>query len=144
VIGASFTEQLTGGYALGSDPRQSPLSLRIHGRTSVLGFARGVPLRVDGVVDAAGLATSAPVAGTVALARPLAVRYELRFSANDGRALRLLGYKRHILADPYAGLTTLRAALYEDERRVGLATLRFDARGGLFDGLRSLELHWSG
>jgi hypothetical protein len=109
--------------------------------TDVLRYLRDSTLILDGVIDAAGLATRVPARGSLLLA-PLArklIAYELAFSGDDARPYRLQGEKHLEMTGIARTLTTLPAVLIdvESKQEIGRATLQFDWRADLASFLTS-------
>jgi hypothetical protein len=103
-----------------------------------------VPARLAGRVQIAGWADDPGATGTLRIApvRARRIRYELEFSALDGRRLRLDGWKSTRLTQPVRSMTELPAVVVDsDHQVVGEARLRFDLRQELLPFLRSVRYH---
>ncbi len=126
-----FDETMAGSWTPtgGGSPRPlrfsvevSAPSLREHLRTGRAGLR--------GVIDADGLATAAPLVGTI-LIRPLdprqrRIRYEFEFPADDGRAVRFEGQKDIRWLAARRTWTTLPGALWHGSDQIGTSETRFD------------------
>jgi hypothetical protein len=140
VRGFEFAETMTGTWwpeSTGGDGGERPLSftLRARSRSLVGGVAE-----VEGTLEADGLATGAAVTGTLTI-RPLrerVIRYELAFTDDGGRPLRLVGQKDLRASRPLASLTTLPAQIVGDDGRpIAGCRLRFQLRTQLVPFLAS-------
>lgn len=136
-----FAEELEGAFRLGPSAREARMRLRLGGQAALGALLRGEPVSLDGEVAADGFVAQSRVAGEVRLERSRAeLTYSLAVDGPGGAALR--GTKRCLLADPYAGLTTLALELVRDGSVIGHATLRFDPRGPGRRGLAGVKLQW--
>ena len=135
--GFEFAETMTGTWWPEGESGERPLSFTLRARAR--SFAGGVA-EVEGSLDAEGLASSAAVTGTLTI-RPLrerVIRYELAFTDNGGRRLRLIGQKDLRASRPLASLTTLPAQIVgEDGLPVAGCRLRFQLRTQLVPFLAS-------
>ncbi|RMH35936.1 MAG: hypothetical protein D6689_23040 [Deltaproteobacteria bacterium] len=90
---------------------------------------RDPTMRLTGELRADGLATAAPIEGTLVLA-PVArrrIRYAFTFAGDDGRRYRFEGEKRLRLRGLRRSLTELPGTIYDgDGARVGDVLVRFD------------------
>lgn len=126
----TFSEVMAGPMRVDGSRRELRLDLdvAVPGALVLWGDVEG---RLTGRVTLPGVAERAPAVGTLQIAplRRRRLRYQLRFRADDGRALRLDGWKSVRLLRPLHTMTTLPATVYEDDGRVlGEAVLRFDLR----------------
>lgn len=137
-----FAEELEGAFRLADSPREARMHLRLEGRGSLSSLLRGEPVLLEGDAFAEGLLSGARIAGEVRLERhPAELVYSLATSGSEPSLL-LRGRKRCLLADPYAGLTTLPLELLGAAGVVGHAILRSDWRGRRRAGLAGMRLQW--
>jgi hypothetical protein len=140
-----FAETMDGSWQPGAGADRQRLRFEVTADSaSLLGLLRTGELALHGVLDAAGLASARPCAGTLEL-RPLssphALRYRLGFAGDDGHGYQFVGEKRLALHQLVDAMTTLPGRLL-DERgdEVGRCLLRFDLRRQLLPFLRSFSL----
>jgi hypothetical protein len=84
--------------------------------------------RLTGIVRAAGLATEAAAVGTIEVSpvEHRRIRYTLEFAGDDGRPLRLDGWKSIRWLRPLSTWTTLPSTIYDaDGQTVGTSLTRF-------------------
>jgi hypothetical protein len=140
-IGFSYVETLRGSYhTLHSPGDEFPMSLSLHLEVpDVARYALDGTARIEGEIDAAGLAERAPFRGVVVL-EPLKARatYDFRFDVN-GREHRFHGTREVDLLRPARSATTLPGRIYRDEQEIARAVLRFDVREGLLELLRTVR-----
>ncbi|MGE5292483.1 MAG: hypothetical protein ACM3ML_35895 [Micromonosporaceae bacterium] len=140
----TFTETMTGQARLAGEERP---------RTALLDLAADVPevLRpwadveaaVTGRVRVDGFADDQAAAGTLRIAPLTArrIRYQLDFTAWDGRRMHLDGWKSVSFARPIHSMTTLPATITDEKGGiVGETLLRFDLRRSLGQMLASFRL----
>jgi hypothetical protein len=97
-------------------------------------------IQVSGSVRAPGLVQSAELRGEIRIAAGCPI-YDLAFEADDGKTVRFVARKPPVRGDLYAWLTILRGTLLDEGARpLGVASLRFDARGDLGPAVRSIRL----
>jgi hypothetical protein len=140
--GFQFAETMSGTFALASAPQQRrrfSFSILAHAPSALAHLLDG-KTALRGTLEADGLATSAPIEGTLTLA-PLTrrmIRYEFSFTGDDGQRYRFAGQKDIRLRDLRRSFTVLPGRLTdEDGREVGTADTRFDLGADLFQFLSS-------
>lgn len=142
-LGFEYLERLSGAYRLDEpDARDMPMTLILRISSDALGgliATRSASL--TGHIRAVGLSTVGTVFGRVVMERGPEIVYDLLFSDETGRTMRLVGKKEGLSAHPYAGLTTLHGRV-EDETGAIVATvlLRFDPRADLKGLVSSFRL----
>ncbi len=142
-LGLAFSEHLRGALRLHGERRDAPITLALKGTALLPGFFSGEPALVDAEVEAPPFLDHARLEGRITLCRsPAELTYDLAQVASGPGGIWLRGRKRRLLADPYAGLTTLALRVGRGAQEDGRATMRFDARGGLRQGLSRLSLTW--
>lgn len=130
-VGFMFEETMSGSYTRSGRPGEGgSLRLQLRARTDdVRRYLRDHLVTVEGTLEMEGFAHDAPVRGTIEIApiRKRLIRYELDFTANDGRPHRFVGQKDIRLTDLLATWTTCHGAIF-DERgdEVARGTIRFD------------------
>ena len=128
----SFAIELSGGY--GAEAGGRPLALSMKARMPLRGRADGA---LEGRVRADALAADRPLAGSIRLGRTL--RYDVRFTGDDGRSWRLCAEQELSMKGRPAGFTVARGLL-SGENATHPVELRFDPRGDLRRVLASLAL----
>jgi nucleoside-diphosphate-sugar epimerase len=102
-------------------------------------------VRLDGILDAGGLAMSRPCRGTLVMdpfGSPRTLRYDVAFDGDDGKRYRFAGHKTLELMHPLRSMTTLPGAVLDAAgEEVGRCLLRFDLAGDLVSFLGSFALH---
>jgi hypothetical protein len=111
-----------------------------------LGMLTEVTAQAAGQVRLEGVAAAASAEGTLELS-PLwhrRLRYQLRFSGDDGRRYRFDGEKSVTLERHVVGWTTLPGTIRQDDDGAewGTALLRFDLRRQLVGLLGSFRFGW--
>jgi hypothetical protein len=144
-LGFQLSESLSGSYYRLDEPLRDramslSLSLRVDGLRR---FVRERRVLAEGTIIAEGLAEGGkPVSGTIAwkLFDEKRVPYDLAFEGDDGRVYRLRGQRDFFVYDALDSLTILATSLYdEDDREIGRATLRFDAKSQLPELVKSFR-----
>jgi hypothetical protein len=132
-MGFSFAETMAGTVEWDKDPgKQHPFSFEIsvHADSTRDHMKTGVA-RVQGVVHAPPIAAAADAEGTIVI-RPLGqriIRYELEFTADDGRRYEVVGQKDIKYRRLLETWTTLPLEILDDEhRRVATCLTRFDLK----------------
>ena len=131
MIGFGFHETMSGTYHDGQ--RERPISFTVEVRAPhLLHFLIERDATMAGHVDAPGLATRAPLAGTMRI-DPLLGRvigYRFTFTGDNGKSYRFAGQKDVSARHPVQSMTTLRGELTDetDGRPVGDAVLLFDIK----------------
>jgi len=144
VLGLRYREVLHGGFYFFTDPvdeRAADLALDVE-VASAAAFAQSHVAQLTGEMTLEGFAEHVRVEGTLVFDREQKrATYTLRFTAGDGAAYVLRGYKELEVLNLVDSFTLVRASLYSDAaREVGRAVLRFDVRGGWKALLRSVRL----
>lgn len=141
--GFEFRETMVGTYSQGqSAPQDLEFTVKIS-TANILDYLRTGYLAVEGQLHAEGLAADAPVHGTMVMP-PLGrmIRYDLRFTSDEGKDCWLRGQKDIRLTNMLGSLTILPGALSSAEG-VEFATceVRFPVRQQLLSFLRSWRLY---
>jgi hypothetical protein len=142
--GFEFRETMSGSYRLDASPdRERAISFTVGAKVSELGkFLRDKRAAIQGAIEMEGFAAHRACRGTMVM-DPLIgkkVGYELTFADDSGRTHRLVGQKNVELLRLAHTMTTLPAEILDESgKRVGIATLRFDARADLGKFLRSFR-----
>src|SRR5262245_59766457 len=112
--GFEFAETMSGVWWLEGDRDERPLSFTLRARSRSL---RSGIAEVEGTLDADRLATGAALSGTLTIrpVRERIIRYELSFTDDSGRPLRLVGQKDLRATRPLASLTTLPAHIVGED-----------------------------
>ncbi len=131
MIGFGFHETMSGTWRDGDGERPITITLDVRA-PHLLHFLLDRDATMAGHVDAPGLATRAPLAGTMRI-DPLLGRvigYRFTFTGDNGRSYRFAGQKDVTPLRPVESMTTLRGELTDesDGRRVGEAQLVFDIK----------------
>ena len=136
--GFRFDETMAGTYSFNDRPAERrPFSFTVEARAeSILRHLRTSETSLHGTLEAPGLAEHAPIEGTLIMA-PLTrriIRYEFRFTGDDGNPYRFAGQKDIRLTSPVKSFTTLPGSIFDAAgSEVATADTRFDLRG---DGLQ--------
>ncbi len=143
-LGFRFAETMSGVWTAHADGITRPLSFTIRARSEALErFARRREARVEGTIDADGLATGRDVVGTLGMDLVVTGRltYELSFTGDDGARYRFSGHKSFSALSPLHSLTHLPGRLLDDGgKEIGGASVDFDVGADLVGFLRSFEL----
>ena len=131
MIGFGFHETMSGSYHDGDKER--PISFTLDVRApNLVSFLLDRDATMAGHVDAPGLATRAPLAGTMRIDPVLGrvIGYRFTFTGDNGKSYRFAGQKDVSALRLVESMTTLRGELTDetDGRRVGDATLLFDIK----------------
>jgi hypothetical protein len=114
--GFEFHEALVGSYERpGAAPR--PVALHLHARVEhLIQHLRDHKARVDGSIEAEGLAARAPLLGEMVIdpLRGGVIEYRFTFTGDDGRPYRFAGRKDVVKSAPVASLTTLRGEVHDE------------------------------
>ncbi len=143
MIGVEFRERMAGTWhRLDAPTDERPFAFTARACVGRLAqFLGGAVARLEGEVQADGLARSSPLVGTLdlgALTRARELPYRFRFQGDDGRRYRFDGHKTVDLMDLPRTMTILPASVFDDDgREVGRAVLHFDLRADLPGFLRS-------
>ncbi len=143
MIGLRFQMWMTGTYYLFAAPLdERAIAIRadvtLRDVRRVLGERTG---DVNGAIDVAGLATGRALSGTLRyLLDEKRVPYDLVFTSDEGRTVRLRGQHDLQWTDPWGSLTTVPVSLYDASgEEIGRAILRVDPGRDLVPSLRSLR-----
>ena len=140
--GFKFDETMSGWYALTDAPEErNPLSFTVRAQAdSLLRYLQDQRMRLEGTLEARGLADHVPIEGTMILA-PLTrgiIRYEFGFTGNDGHPYRFAGQKNVSLRSLVRTLVELPAEILDAGGSVVANSLtRFDLRSDLLQFLAS-------
>jgi hypothetical protein len=141
VPGFRFIETQAGSYAPTDRPgEQRRMVFSVEARAdSALTHLRTGEARLRGTLEMEGFAEEVPVEGSLTVVpAERAIRYELRFTGDDGQPYRWVGRKDIKLDDLRGSLTTIAAVLYDVRgRAVASATTQFDLRADLLQFLAS-------
>ena len=128
--GFGFNETMSGTWTDGAQERRFRFTAEV--RTGPLRrFRKDHVARMEGRVEADGLARDAALTGTVVL-RPLlgrVIRYQFEFTGDDGKRYQFAGQKDIRWLDPVRSWTELPAEISDgDGKVIGQAMARFDLR----------------
>jgi hypothetical protein len=133
--GFHFRETMSGTYTRAPDPAdfgEHAIEFTITARArSLLQHLFDHKAEVTGTLHMEGFAADARVEGELTINPVLGgvIRYELEFTADDGKRYRLAGQKDVTIADPVGSMTTLPATVSDGAGNVvARALLRFDKR----------------
>ncbi|MBE7448541.1 MAG: hypothetical protein HS111_06545 [Kofleriaceae bacterium] len=137
-MGFGFAETMSGTWT--RDGVEQPFSFTVTVRSGpLLRYLLRQRARMEGTVDAGGLAGGRALRGTL-LMRPFlgrCIRYEFEFAGDDGRTYRFAGQKDIRWTEPLRTWTELPGEILDEAGRVvGRARTRFDLRR---DGVRFLR-----
>ena len=132
MIGFQFSETMQGTWRKNGTSDDKPIVFSVTARAASLwNHLFDKRTKLDGTINAEGLATNAAVTGELTL-DPLGkriIRYDLEFVADDKRNYRLRGQKDVRFLDLQHSMTTLPATIYDDrETPIGSSMLTFDKR----------------
>jgi hypothetical protein len=98
--------------------------------------------RLRGVIHAPPVTSAAPAEGVITI-RPIGqrfIRYELRFTGDDGKPYELIGQKDIRLSAPGWGFVHLPAEIFDGQhRRIATCHAAFDVKRDLWSFLRSFR-----
>jgi hypothetical protein len=143
-MGFSFAETMAGTVEWDGAPGvEHPCSFDVIAEAeSTRGHLRHGRATLRGVIHAPPLARAADAEGMITI-RPLGariIRYELRFTGDDGVAYELVGQKQIDWRHPLHSFTHLPAEILGPERkRIGTCRTRFDLRRHGWSFLRSFR-----
>ena len=124
-----FSEAMVGTWTPQGGGPKRPFRFDVTAETQSLLKPFGTVVgRLTGVVSAEGLAHAAPAAGTIEVSpvEHRRIRYNLEFTDDEGRALRVDGWKSIRWLRPLSTWTTLPTTIYDAEDRVvGTSVTRF-------------------
>ena len=133
----SFTETMAGEFELADGPeagQMREIAFHVEAKLPVTDGIEhgGCLMELTGKLNFDGICTGAACAGTLQL-RPLerqgTVTYDLEFTADDGRVLRLFGQKHVASLDVLHGMTRLHTTVHDEDGNLAAAGLmRFDLR----------------
>lgn len=142
-IGLEFRETMTGTWHRLDAPRdERPIAFTL--RAEVFGLARFLlkPVaEISGEIDARGLADHRPLRGTMEIDPVFGRRivYAFSFPDNEGVDHRFHGEKEIEPHRLVSTMTTLPGSIWQGEREVARAVLRFHLRDDLLRFLRSFK-----
>lgn len=139
-MGFQFAETMSGLYAPAERPQDKRMfAFDVHLRApSTLRYLRDGRMQMSGTVEAEGLAERAPLEGVMTLRPWKLIRYEFRFTGDDGQPYRFCGQKDIRWRAPGRSFTELPGAVYDaDDRQVASCLVEFDARSDWFQFLSS-------
>jgi hypothetical protein len=143
MAGLEFRETMTGTWhrveaPLDERPIQFTVRAQVHGLRRFL-FQKTA--EITGEIDARGLADHRALRGTMEIDPLLGRRivYDFTFQDNEGQEHRFHGEKEIEHTRLVKTMTTLPGSLWQGEREVGRAVLRFHLREDLFRMLRSFK-----
>lgn len=138
----SFAETMSGTWTPAADisiARRFEFTIRVHSGP-LAEFRKDQIADIEGEVDAEGLATGAPLVGTMVL-RPFLgrmIRYEFEFDGDDGERYRFAGQKDIRWLDPVRSWTELPGEITDEGGLVvGSSRTRFHLRRDAVSFLRS-------
>lgn len=130
--GFHFTETMSGTWTRPGSTDARPIAFTVTARArSWLKHLRDHQATLEGTLEMDGFARGAPVTGTLYI-NPLlerVIRYELRFTADDGKPYTLRGQKDVRLTDMVGTMTDLPMSLTDGAgQTVASAQLKFDLK----------------
>jgi hypothetical protein len=143
-MGFQFAETMAGTVEWDAQPGIThPFSFEVAAEAaSTRGHLHDGKATLRGVVHAPPLTRSAEAEGVITI-RPLGlriIRYELQFTADDGRSYELIGQKDIRWRAPIRSFTYLPADIIDDDhRRVGTCKATFDLKRDWWSFLRSFR-----
>ena len=145
--GFSFRETMSGTYHLLASPTEErAMHFTIAARAAdVRRFARERTWRIEGEVDAEGLASQRPLEGTLGffLLDERRLPYRFTFQGDDGKAYEFRGQKDWTLVAPLESMTVLPGSIFDGEgNEIGRCTLRFDVRNDLGRWMKSFRVRF--
>jgi hypothetical protein len=135
MFGFHFSETMQGtwtrdGQAPGQEERPIAFSIVVRAR-SWLKHLRDHDAEIEGTLRMDGFAKEVPVRGTLHI-NPLmgkVIRYDFGFLADDGRRYRFIGQKDVSLSDVVGTMTTLPAAIEDENGKVvARCHMKFDTK----------------
>jgi len=132
MLGFHFSETMQGTWTREGQTDERPISFSITARArSFWKHLRDHDTELEGTLRMDGFAREVPVRGTLHI-NPLlgkVIRYDFGFLADDGRRYRFIGQKDVSLSDVVGTMTTLPAAIEDENGRVvARANLKFDTK----------------
>ena len=128
--GFRFEETMSGTYTRDGDERA--FKFTAVARVGQIGkFITDRRATISGHVDASGLASHAPLAGSMVIDPVLGrvIAYEFGFTGDDGRGYRFIGQKDVTPREPLRSMTTLPGEILDEKgARYATAALMFDLR----------------
>jgi hypothetical protein len=144
VMGFEFSETMAGTVEWDAEPgTRHPFRFDItaHADSTRAHLADG-RATIRGTVYAPPKSRSAPAEGTITI-RPIGqkiIRYELRFTGDDGQPYELVGQKDISFLHPFASFTTLPGEILDgSQRKVGTCLTHFDLKRDGWRFLRSFR-----
>lgn len=143
-MGFQFSETMAGTVEWDAQPGIThPFSFEVTAQAaSTRAHLRDGKAALRGVIHAPPLVAAAPAEGTITI-RPVGqriIRYELAFTADDGRRYELVGQKDIRWRDARRTFTELPAEIIDDDhRRVAVCKTAFDLQRDWWSFLRSFR-----
>lgn len=142
-MGFRFSETMSGTSEWERQPgKRHPFRFDVTARASARQYVTTGTAHLEGTVFAPPMTRAAKAEGTITI-RPLGkkfIRYELAFTADDGKRYHLVGQKDIEWLQPVTTFTTLPAEIYDDNRRkIGSCLAKFDLRRDLWKLVRSFR-----
>ena len=143
-MGFQFAETMSGAVEWSAQPGvRQPLSFEVTATaSSTREHLRDGKARLSGAIHAPPLAPTAAVEGviTIRLFGERIIRYELAFTAADGKPYTLVGQKDIRWLSPTRSFTYLPAEIFDDaHRRVGTCETTFNVERDLWSFVRSFR-----
>jgi hypothetical protein len=128
--GFQFSERMSGTVT--HEGRERSFSFTCNAKApSLWRHLRDHVTELDGHVDMEGFATRAPLSGTMVINPILGrhIKYEFRFTGDDGKAYRFSGQKDVSPLRPVGSMTTLPGAITDENgAEIASGVVRFDLR----------------
>jgi hypothetical protein len=143
-MGFQFAETMAGTVEWDAEPGvEHPFSFDVTAAAaSTRDHLQDGKAELRGVIHAPPLARSAELAGTMTI-RPIGqriIRYELRFTGDDGKTYKLVGQKDIRLRSLVHSFTHLPAEIFDGQhRRIGTCKTSFDLKRDGWSFLRSFR-----
>lgn len=126
--GLSFFESMVGTWRRSGERLDHPLRFDARMETPTLPLPLSTVIAtLSGTLTAEGLASGTPITGTLEISplRHRRLRYAFTTVADDGRPYRFDGWKSLRGVHQLRAWTTLTGVIYDDDKEVGTALLRF-------------------
>ena len=132
MFGFHFSETMQGTWTRDGQSDERPIAFSITARArSWLKHLRDHDAEIEGTLRMEGFAKEVPVRGTLHI-NPLmgkVIRYDFGFLADDGRRYRFIGQKDVSLSDVVGTMTTLPAAIEDENGKVvARCHMKFDTK----------------
>jgi hypothetical protein len=132
MFGFQFTETMSGTYTREGETEARPLSFTATARArSWLGYLRDKVAAFEGTISMEGFASGAPLHGELTIDPVFRriIRYDFKFTADDGKPYRFIGQKDVTWADLTRSMTHLPAEIRDPaDKPIARAHVTFDLK----------------